>query len=196
MESAGVIFGLRWLDIATIAAILLGPIFAVIVTRIQDNRREERDRRVEILRSLLRTRQIRLSPDHVAALNLIELEFYGRGKVIDAHREYIKHLSSPMPMPDEQDRYFEVRHDLFVSLLHEIAKELGYSFDKHDLARFAYAPTGWEKDETRLRTNAALLTEILEGRRALPVTPMTPPPQNPFPPAPIVNSRQSDPIGE
>src|SRR5690606_22516710 len=116
MEDGGVIFGLRWLDIATISAILLGPIFAVIVTRIQDKRREMRDRRVEILRSLLRTRQIRLSPDHVAALNLIELEFYGRKKVIDAHREYIKHLSSPLPVPDEQDRYFDVRHDLFVSL--------------------------------------------------------------------------------
>jgi hypothetical protein len=190
MESATLFLGLKWLDIITLLAILVGPILAVLVTRYQDRKKELQARRVDIFRTLMKTRQLRLSPDHVAALNLIELEFYGRTKVIEPYRAYMQHLSSPLPTPTEQDRYFEARHDLFVDLIGALGKELGYAFDKHDLARFSYAPTGWERDETRQRQNAALLTDILEGKRALPVTPMTGN-QGIYPPAPQIDGSGS-----
>lgn len=190
-----VFWGLRWLDIATISAIFLGPVFAVIVTRLQDRRREKRDRKVAVLRSLLRTRQIPLHPDRVDALNLIDLEFYGRTKVLIAHKDYIKNLQLPNPtQQSDWDRFNEARHDLFVTLLHEIARDLGYSFDKHDISRIAYAPVLWGQDEARQRFNAALLNDLLQGKRALPVTPMTPTPQNPFPPSPVPNN-PSQPFG-
>jgi hypothetical protein len=155
-----------------------------MITRAQDRRRELRQKKLKILRALMKTRRLQLDPEHVSALNLIELEFYGCDAVIAPCKAYIAHLHSPLPDLAEQDRFFEARHSLFLNLLHALGRELGYQFDKHDLQHFGYTPTGWHADQNRARHNAALLTEILEGTRALPVTPMQPPNANPFPPAP------------
>jgi len=70
------------MSIATIVAVFLGPIFAVLVTPWVDNERLKQNRRMEVFRTLLRTRRIRLNPDHVGALNLVEIEFYGEKGVL------------------------------------------------------------------------------------------------------------------
>jgi len=118
----------------------------------------------------MKTRQARLAADHVAALNLVELEFYGIKSVIDRYKDYIGHLSSPRPTEDEQERYFSQRNDLFVTLLFEIGKYLKYSFDKHDLQRQGYVPQGWGDDYNTQQQNAVLINDILAGRSQLPVS--------------------------
>lgn len=180
-----VILGMRWLDIATLAAIVLGPILAVAVDRIQSRWTDSKRRRLETFRDLMRTRRARLDPVHVGALNLVDLEFYGREKVIGAYSAYIEHLSTPLPMPDAQERFFEKREELLVKLLYEMGQDLGYEFDKRDLETMAYGPTGWNNDQNLHRQNMTLLNEMLSGRRSLPVSSMQPPQQNPFPPAPV-----------
>lgn len=182
---AAVIWGLRWLDILTILAIVLGPILAVAIDRVQQRWTDTRRRRLDIFRDLMRTRKARLDPLHVGALNLVDLEFFGREKVITALRAYLHHLSLPMPMPEGQDTFFEHRNDLLVGLLHEIGVELGYKYDKRDLDKFSYGPVGWNDDQDVQRKNMGLLNQLLSGQRALPVTPMNPPSNNPFPPAPV-----------
>jgi hypothetical protein len=177
-------WGLRWLDVATILAIVLGPILAVSVDRLQQRWTERKRRRLEIFRTLMRTRRVRLDPDHVGALNLVDLEFYGKRRVTEAFRAYIGHLSAPMPMPESQDQFFEQREDLLVALLHAMGKELGYKFDKRDLEKLSYGPSGWSRDQEMQRQNLVLVNQLLSGNRALPVTPMQPPSQNVFPPAP------------
>jgi hypothetical protein len=177
--------GLRWLDVATITAIVLGPILAVAIDRIQQRWTDKKRRRLEILRDLMRTRRARLDPMHVGALNLVDLEFYGCRAVMDSFRHYIEHLSSPLPMPAEQERFFARQEDLLVELLHAMGRQLGYSYDKRDLERLAYGPTGWNNDQNMQRQNMMLLNELLNGKRAFPVTPMQPTSHNPFPPAPI-----------
>lgn len=152
----------------TIAAIIAGPLLAVWVTRFHDHRTRVREQRLSVFRSLLKTRQTRLDPEHVGALNLIEIEFYGHEAVVTAYSNYINHLSSAIPNESQQDRYFRDRHDLFMALLHAVGKQLGYKFDKLDLDRRGYSPVAWMDDQDRMRKNAALLTELLEGRRALP----------------------------
>lgn len=183
---AVVFLGMRWIDVATISAIVLGPILAVAVDRFQQRWTERKRRRLAIFRDLMGTRKARLDAVHVAALNLVDLEFYGVEKVMAPFREYLAHLSSPMPMPAGQDRYFDQREDLFVTLLHSMGRELGYAYDKHDLAKLSYGPTGWNNDQNMQRHNMTLVNELLQGVRALPVTPMQPTGQNPFPPAPTV----------
>ena len=64
--------------IATIVAIFLGPIRAVRITRKNDAEKAKRDRRYNIFHNLMRTRRIHLAPDRVTALNLVQLEFYGK----------------------------------------------------------------------------------------------------------------------
>lgn len=173
---------------ATIVAIIVGPIMAVKVTRRHDDEKWRRDRRMAVLRDLMKTRGVRLDPVHVAALNVIELEFYGERLVQVAYKSYIRHLCSPLPMPDQQERYFEERFELFLDLIQELGRSLGLAFDRGDISRLAYSPVGWEQDQQMQRKNMALFADLLEGRRAINVLNFSPQ-QEPqikrlFPPAP------------
>lgn len=180
-----------WLELKVsewimIGAVLAGPMIAVLITRIHDARSERRSRKLNVLRSLLRTRQIRIDPEHVGALNLIDIEFYGSENIITAYGKYINHLSTPAPVEAAEKAYFDERHDLFVALLHAIGSNLGYKFDKHDLDRRGYTPIAWSNEQERQSKNAALLTELLEGRRSLPVFNLHSA-EGLFPQAPTVN---------
>lgn len=161
--------GLEASDWIMIAAVIAGPILAVWVTRFHDSRNEKRSRQLAILRSLLKTRQLRIDPEHVGALNLIDIEFYGVKPINAAYGAYIRNLGAPFPNEHGQAAFFDERHDLFVALLHSIGTHLGYEFDKHDLGRRGYMPTAWGSEQERLAKNSALLTELLEGKRSLPV---------------------------
>lgn len=190
MMQEPVLLGMRWIDIINIFAIVVGPILAVGIDRLRQYRADEKSRKLSVFRSLMRTRRIRLDPEHVGALNLVDLEFYGRPKVLKAFSEYMGHLSSPMPSTEDgNDRFFEQREGLLVQLLYEIGKDLGLQYDKHDLSKLAYGPTGWLNEQELQRQNMGYLNELLAGRRALPVTSMQPPAANPFPPAPMPNDR-------
>lgn len=154
--------------IATIFAIIFGPIKAVKITRELDRNREIRARRYSILADLMQTRRARLDPIHVRALNLIELEFYGVEAVKNAFSHYVSHLNSIYPKdPDELNRHLDEGDDRFAELLRVIANELGFSFDKGDLKRRAYMPEGLGRQNDNAAVNTYLLREVLEGRRPL-----------------------------
>jgi hypothetical protein len=160
----------NYLTLVTIVAIFLGPVFSVLVTRFIDKQRENKARRLKVFQDLMQTRGLRLDPLHVAALNVVELEFYHAEKVREAFRNYISHLGAPMPeQQSEQNRFFEQRSDLFIVLLSEIGKILNYHFDKRDLERNSYVPQGWDTDQSLQRRNAQLLNAILSGQRPLPI---------------------------
>lgn len=159
-----------WYALATLTAIVLGPLIAVILTRFMDERAAKRARRFEVFSRLMQTRGLRLDPIHVTSLNIIEIEFYRDAAVRRAYRAYIGHLSAPMPAVEEQTRFFEQRHDLFIDMMAELAKAVGYHFDKLDLQRLSYAPEGWNSDQVLQRRNAEMLGQILEGRRPLPIS--------------------------
>ena len=158
-----------WLTIATVVAIIAGPLIALEIERRLDDKRAKRKRQQAVFTDLLRTRGIRLDAVHVSALNVVEVEFYEDATVRTEFKNYISHLSSPMPAVTQQERYFEERNDRFLDLLDAIGKSLGYVFDKHELGRLSYVPQGWEDDQATIRRNARLLSEVLAGERALPI---------------------------
>lgn len=186
-----ILLGMRWIDLINLIAIVAGPILAVVVDRVRQGRADTHGRRLAIFRSLMRTRQLRLDPEHVGALNLVDLEFYGRMNVINAYSAYMDHLGSPLPTTDDgHERFFDQRDDLLVKLLYEMGKDLGLQYDKHDLKKLAYGPIGWAKEQETQRQNMVLFNELLAGKRALPITPMQPPAMNPFPPPPEAANNQ------
>lgn len=171
--------------IATVIAIILGPIVAVFITRSLDRKRAKTDRQYSVLSDLMRTRRARLDPAHVFALNLVELEFYGDAKVRKSFREYVRHLNSVWPT-DAKDlpRHTEEGDDLFAELLKELANSLGYNFDKRDLDRLGYLPTGLGNQHSNQLANSQYLREVFEGRRSIPIAgvmgndgQLTPPPK-------------------
>lgn len=73
-----------------IVAILIAPFLAVFAQRQIDLWREQRQRKLWVFKTLMATRGRTLSPEHVQALNMIELEFQKSSEkpILDAWKEY------------------------------------------------------------------------------------------------------------
>src|ERR671922_1320544 len=65
----------EWL---TLAAIVVAPLVALQVSQRLERQRAKRDRRLIIFRALMANRSSALAPDHVQALNMIDIEFAGK----------------------------------------------------------------------------------------------------------------------
>jgi len=178
-----------YLGIATIIAVLVGPIAAVLVTRWTDNRRIERDRRMDVFRNLMRTRRLRLSPDHVAALNLVEIEFYRIPSVIEAWKNYWESLNKQFPTspsPTELEGNRQDQERLLSKLLYVMAKSLQFDIEHLEIFGGGYTPKGWADIESQQNVLRSLLIETFSGNRAFPVSPVVnPTPTSPYPPAPV-----------
>jgi hypothetical protein len=176
--------------LVTIWAIVYGPAHAVEITRRQDSIRDALARKRRILSTLMRTRRVVMDPDHVGALNEIQLEFSDDNSVISAFRAYIANLSDTVPAPGNAlENFMKRRRDLFFDLLHAISKAADVTIDRHDLDRLAYVPFGWQTEQQEQQAVRASLIEVLQGRKALHVVPTDPttapsPQYNPFPPPP------------
>lgn len=167
-------------DWIMVAAIIAGPIFAVQVQKIIESLRRKRDRRLGLFFTLMSTRATRLAPDHVGALNMIDIEFYGRRisgvrlqtssekKVTNAWKTYNDHLSieySPERFNAWNDRVFE----LFTAMLYTMSQALGYDFDEVQLKRDCYRPKGHNELEDQQYTIRAGIVDVLSGKKSIPM---------------------------
>lgn len=170
-----------------IAASLISPVVAVLITRHLDRKRAERDRKVDVFRSLMKTRKLRLSGEHVTALNLVEIEFYGHSSVTDARKKYFENLATKIPEEQkERDKHFETQEQLLAKLLREMAKTLNFTdIEQIDIMNGGYSPQGWADIEQQQHVLRFLLIDMLNGNRGLPISPIVNPTANsPYPPAP------------
>jgi hypothetical protein len=153
-----------------IAAVLLGPIIAVQLTRFLDDQKEIRERKVNIFKSLMATRAYTVSWQHVEALNRIDLEFDKHHRkekeVIEAWKEYLDLLNNTaMPI----DQWGIKRIDLLVELLHKMARVLNYDFDKTHIKNSSYSPRAHGETEDQQAALRKGLIEVLDGKRTLPI---------------------------
>ena len=161
---------MRIADWLMILAVLIGPVIAVQLTRLLDNKREIRDRKLWIFKTLMSTRATNLSPHHVEALNRIDLEFSSatpkEKDVIEAWKAYLDLLNDKaMPI----DQWGIRRVDLLVEMLHKMARLLNYEFDKTTIKNSSYYPRGYgelEEDQTAIRRG---VKELMEGRLVIPM---------------------------
>jgi hypothetical protein len=157
-------------EFLTILAVLLAPLLAVQVQKWLEVFREERGRKLWIFKTLMATRAATVSPEHVQALNMIDLEFRGKGyrTVTIAWKTYLDHLSS-YPKDDErlQPLWGERRVDLLTSLLLAMGRSLNYEFDEVHVKKGIYAPEahGLLEDENMLIRRGLL--QLLYGNSAL-----------------------------
>jgi hypothetical protein len=168
-------------DKLMIFAVIVGPILAVQVQKIIEAWKSGRDRKFHIFRVLMATRGTPISPNHVEALNLIDIEFSGNNKkeksIRDAWKVYLNHLyESPKDYQDpayksKLDAWSIRSNDYLVDMLYTMAQTLGYDFDKVQLKKGAYTPQGFidlEFEQTLLRRG---VLDVLYGKRGIPVIP-------------------------
>lgn len=157
-------------DVLNIIAVLLSPLAAVQASSWLARHKERRERRLYVFRTLMATRASGLAAEHVQALNLIDIEFHGTDAkskaVLNAWKAYLDHLSNSQV---EGVVWSAKREDLFVDLLYEMSRHLGYDFDKTHIRRTSYFPRGYgdlEVDQLAIRKG---LAAIIKGEASFPI---------------------------
>jgi hypothetical protein len=173
---------------AVVLATMVGPVAAVLITRWNDQRHEQRNRLLHIYRVLMSTRRMSVSQEHVAAINLVEVEFHNVQPVIDAWSTYLTHLNSapaPNSSLEQQKQWNDRRAELLAILISKIASHLGLSKGEIEILHGGYAPQGWVDRDSRLARIQDYVLALSEGKAVVPIA-TTPPPStnNPYPPAP------------
>jgi len=135
-------------DWLVILAIVIAPILAVQIQKFIENTKEIKVRKMNIFRTLMSTRATPLFPQHVEALNMIDIEFFNNKEITDAWKLLLDNFENyPQDTKDPNylaklDACSEKSKDLLADLLFEMAKSLNYTFDKVHLKRGAYIPKG------------------------------------------------------
>ena len=162
-------------DWLVIAAMIIGPILAIQVQKFIEYRNLKRERKMYVFKTLMATRGTRLSPLHVEALNMIDIEFYDTNEVVAAWKLLLDNFYH-YPT-DRQDPSYEAKliacseksKDLLVDLLYEISQVLNYKFDKVHLKRGCYTPVGHGEVEFEQQFIRKSFVELFSGRKTFPV---------------------------
>ena len=164
--------------IVQVLAVLVAPLIALRVNqKLQDNK-EKHERKTWLFRTLMATRAATLAPEHVQALNMIDIEFHGNEQkckdVVEAWKAYLDLLNNSTMNPDI---WVQKREELLIDLLFKMAISLGYDLSKTTIKGTSYFPrahSDLESDQVAIRKGFA---QIIEGKRAFPVVVIDPPKQ-------------------
>ena len=165
-----IFLGLKVSDWIMIAAVFLGPIVAVQLTRYLDNKNEVKNRKLEVFRALMSTRAYNISWEHVSALNRIDLEFDNK---IPKEKEVLNSWKSYLDLLGDKsitgETWSAKRIDLFVDLLHKMALVLDYDFDKTHIKNSAYSPIAHGNSEQEINEIRSGLIKVLKGEVFIPI---------------------------
>lgn len=168
-------------DTLMILTVIVGPILAIQVQKRIEAWRSGRERKIHIFKVLMATRGTPVSPNHVEALNIIDIEFSGNNKkeklVRVAWKVYLNHLcEGPRDYQDSAyksklDAWSNKSIDCLVDMLYTMAQTLGYDFDKVQLKKGAYTPQGFADLQYEQSFMRRGLLDVLYGKRGIPVMP-------------------------
>lgn len=154
---------------------LIGPLLAVQVQKWLEGIRLHGQRKEHVFRMLMTTRGSRLSLQHVEALNMIDVTFYGRRifglrfqssgerRVIEKWHEYLDSLGDR----SNTEATYRQRDDRFLDLLGAMGDNLGFAFNRVNLKNNAYSPIGHNTLEQEQQDLRAAALEVFSGRRPL-----------------------------
>ncbi|MBU1039905.1 MAG: hypothetical protein KKF77_02250 [Proteobacteria bacterium] len=164
-------FSFRPFEIVSLIAILIGPILAILVSKVLEYSRNSKERKEYIFRILMANRGATVKPNVVDALNLIEITFTGqRDKdVQDAWKYYLAHLNNHSLIKADNAKWVHTREERFTDLLHKISKSLRYNVDRASIESGGYVPQHFvdtENDAVQIKNG---LIKIISGNAAIKV---------------------------
>lgn len=171
-----------WTTGLTVAAIIAAPITALWAQRKGDDRRAARARKEAIFRTLWTNRARPAYVVRVDALNMIDVEFFGEQKIIDAWADLFAHYKTDYKTEGISEAEQTRRHiEKYATLLYEIGQSLGYKMGKTHIRDDIYRPDIHnEFDAIELQTRRLTRDTLvaLNAMDALPVR-FVPPQVNP-----------------
>jgi hypothetical protein len=168
-----------------VVAVILGPILAVQAQKWVEALKQKKERKLWVFKTLMATRAAVVSPRHVEALNVIDLEFSEKKRreknVLEAWKIYLSHLNDvPRDYADptyqsKKEVWDAKRKECLVNLLHVMSQAVGYSFDKVQVEKGIYVPQAQADLEMELFLLRRGTLDVLYGKRPLQVSPFSPP---------------------
>jgi len=152
----------------SVLAIMAAPISALWIQRKIEDDKAQRERRQAIFKALWVNRRRQVWIARVDALNMIDIEFIGHARVLEAWQALFAHYVRA-DHPGSQDQIFNEREELFATLLYEISQVLKYKFSRTYVRDNVYRPIlHGEMDvmefETRRLINGLLKSDALPVR--------------------------------
>jgi hypothetical protein len=166
---------LWWTGTINVLAIIAAPIAALWLQRNRDQKQALENRREQVFKALWVNRRRPFYLARVDALNMIDLEFFGEQKVLDAWADLFAHYVNKHPGLNE-NQVVQEREDKFATLLYEMSQVVRYKFGKTHIRDNVYRPELHNKFdeiefETRNRILDLLKTDALPVRFVAPVPP-------------------------
>jgi hypothetical protein len=149
---------------AIVFATLLGPIFAVLISLWREQRTALYNRRLWVFRTLMATRRVGISTNHVNALNMVEVDFYKCPKIEAAWAVYHTYLNDTSKT--ENEAWYVEKEKLLSKLLFEIGVVLKFDIQAIDIFKGGYAPKGWAHRDARQMGALEYVYQLSEGQKS------------------------------
>jgi hypothetical protein len=165
-----------FITIISIAAIILGPIFAVVISikmnqyYLQKNSKNQL--KYNVFFTLMQTRDITLNTSHIQALNSIDLVFYDDKSVIQKWHEYRNYITSNLEkdISAEDKDWLNKKRDFFCILLLEMSKSLRFKFEEADIKNNSYIPESMRREQETMLHIPDILNNMNEAMRIIKTT--------------------------
>ena len=161
---------MTFVDGVTVAALILGPVAAVLVSIWVQNRKEKRQNQLAIFTALLTTSKFNpLAPENIQAMNMIDIVFHDKSTVRRVRRELFELFADPkLGNPPGVEKREKKRQEL----IYEIAKVVGYSEEVSllDFERI-YFPEGLAIQAIRSDQILNELLRVLKSSGSIPLNP-------------------------
>ena len=167
-------WSIRITDVVMVLATLVSPFLAVQASERLRANVAAKEAREKIFHTLIATRGARMTPDHVAALNRIDLTFPPESfsGVSDAWNLYMRHLSQPEPTdPAARVALATAGNVLFLGMLRAMASALKIPFSDSALRHNAYYPMGYVHNESQHYALRDAALKVLQGEQGIVIKP-------------------------
>jgi len=154
----------------TIAAIVVGPIAAVLTQLLIQWLQKKRDHKLFVYGNLMSLRATWVHAEFVRAMNYVDVVFHKDTAIRDKRKDLMTHIAAKRKDDGSLEPIdWDKAEDLLAEMLDLMGKQLGYKFEHTQIKKTAYYPSAHGKlDEAALVLREKGIA-VLEGRAAIKV---------------------------